>query len=92
MPAEAGDDTIAIALVLHLEHHPLVRLVGSSFGFGDDAVESRTLESLKPVGGDHPVSRCRGQMKRHRRARQQRFESCASLGERRLAEAAIVLT
>ena len=27
VPAEAGDDAVAVALVLHLEHHALVRLV-----------------------------------------------------------------
>ena len=30
VPAEAGDDAVALALVLHLQHHALVRLVGAA--------------------------------------------------------------
>ena len=49
MPAKAGNDTIALALVLDLEHHALVGFVGSRNELSDDAVEASTLEATKPV-------------------------------------------
>ena len=52
VPAEAGDDAIAFALVLHLQHDALVGLVGARGGLGHDAVEAGALEALEPVGGD----------------------------------------
>src|SRR5207244_13001265 len=55
-PAESGDDAVAFTLVLHLEHHALVRLVGSVLTFGDDAIESGALESLKPIRGSFSVA------------------------------------
>ncbi len=52
MPAETGDHAVAIALVLDLEHHALVGLVGSRNRLGHDAVESGALEATKPVRRD----------------------------------------
>ena len=52
VPAEAGDDAVAIALVLHLEHHALVRLVGAGTRLGHDAVETGALEAAEPIRGD----------------------------------------
>ena len=49
VPAKPGDHAVAIALVLDLEHHALVRLVGPRDRLGDDAVEPRALEAAKPV-------------------------------------------
>ena len=49
VPAKAGNDTIAIALVLDLEHHALVGFVGSRNRLGDDAVETGALEATKPI-------------------------------------------
>src|SRR3954468_22246307 len=49
VPAESGDDTIRFALVLHLEHRALVRLVEARELFGHHAVEPRALEALEPV-------------------------------------------
>src|SRR5436309_5624420 len=49
VPAKAGNDTIALALVLDLEHHALIGFVGSRNRLGDDAVETSALEATKPV-------------------------------------------
>src|SRR5439155_19456513 len=48
--AKAGNDAIALALVLDLEHQPLIGLVGSGNRLGDHAVEAGALEATKPVG------------------------------------------
>ena len=50
VPAEAGDDAVAFALVLDLEHDPLVGLVEPRCLLGDDAVEAGALEAPEPVG------------------------------------------
>ena len=55
MPAESGDDAVAVALVLDLEHDALVGLVRAVGGFGDDAVEAGAFEAVKPVRGDGAV-------------------------------------
>ena len=60
VPAEAGDDAVAVALVLHLEHHALVRLVGADVRLGHHAVEPGAFEALEPVGGDGAVAWSRG--------------------------------
>src|SRR5262245_12129703 len=49
VPAKAGNNTIALALVLDLEHHALIRLIGSQSRLGDDAVETSALKATKPV-------------------------------------------
>ena len=67
MPAEAGDDAIAVALVLHLQHHALVRLVDARRRLGDDAVEARALEAAEPVGGDGAVACRRREVERRLR-------------------------
>lgn len=51
VPAKAGDDAVAVALVLDLEHGPLVGLIDAAGCFGDDAVEARTFEAAEPVFG-----------------------------------------
>src|SRR5437868_499088 len=86
VPAKSGDHAVALALVLHLEHHPLVRLVSPAFRFGDDAIESCTLEALKPVGCGRSVARRRRDVKWRLRLPENRLESRPPLGERRLAE------
>src|SRR6476660_3541819 len=51
VPTKSVDDAIAFALVLHLQHHSLVRLVGSVAGFRNHAIESCALEALEPISG-----------------------------------------
>src|SRR5688572_29945316 len=72
--------------MLYLEHHPLVRLVGSGLGFRDDAVETCALEAAKPIGGGGSVGRCRCQVERWFGAREQRLESSAAFAEWCIAE------
>src|SRR5438132_5546016 len=91
VPAESGDDAVAFALVLHLEHHALVRLVGSVLTFGDDAIESRALESLKPIRGSFSVASRGRDVKRLLHILEDRLESRASLGEGCVAKALIAL-
>src|SRR5579864_6643535 len=49
VPAESGHHAIAIALVLHLQHHALVRLVGAVDRLGHDAIEPRAFETPEPI-------------------------------------------
>src|SRR5437660_6055253 len=91
VPAESGDDAVAFTLVLHLEHHALVRLVGSVLTFGDDAIESGALESLKPIRGSFSVASRGCDVKRRLRILEDRLESGAPLGERCVAKALIAL-
>ena len=45
VPAEAGDNAVAVALVLDLEEGALVGGVGAVEGLGDDAVEAGAFEA-----------------------------------------------
>jgi len=51
VPAETGDDAVAVALVLDLEHGPFVWCVRAGEGLGHDAVESGAFEAGEPVCG-----------------------------------------
>lgn len=64
VPAEAGDDAIAVALMFDLEHHALVRLVSSCDGLGDDAVEACAFEATKPVERGRSIAGCGGEVDR----------------------------
>ena len=55
VPAESGNDAVAIALVLDFEHDALVGLIGEIDGFGDDAVEAGAFEALEPVECDAAI-------------------------------------
>ncbi len=55
VPAEAGDDAVAVALVFDLEEGALVGGVGAGEGFGDDAVEAGAFEAGEPVLRDGAV-------------------------------------
>jgi hypothetical protein len=57
VPAKTGDDAVGRPRVLDLEHRALPRLIGCDFGLGDDAIESRALESFEPFSGNAPVAR-----------------------------------
>ena len=62
VPAEAGDDAVAVALMLHLEHDPLVRLVEARRLLGHDAVQACALEAAEPVGGHAAIGGDRRQV------------------------------
>src|SRR5438874_10139625 len=49
VPAKAGNDTVALALVLDLEHHALIGFVASQNRLSDETVETSALEATKPV-------------------------------------------
>ena len=53
--AEAGDDAVGGAQVLHLQHGALALFVETVERLGDHAVETRALEALEPL-----APRCRG--------------------------------
>src|SRR6476646_8620471 len=74
VPAEAGHDAVALALVLDLEHDALVRLVGAVDRLGDDAVEPRALEALEPVASDADVARRRREVERRLEPTQRLFQ------------------
>src|SRR5688500_912968 len=89
MPAETGDYTVTLALVLHLQHHALVRLVRPGVGLGDHSVEPRPLESPEPVLGDRAVARCGRYVQRLDGIRENALEHSAPLAERLLAQVPI---
>ena len=67
VPSKAGHHAVAIALVLHLEHHALVRLVGPCNRLGHHSVEAGAFEAAEPVGRDARIVSCRCQMEGRRR-------------------------
>lgn len=81
VPAEAGDDAIAVALMFDLEHDALVRLVGSREGLGDDAVEACAFKATKPVERNVSIAGCRREMDGRGGRREQRFEAGAAVFE-----------
>src|SRR5260221_6702753 len=62
VPSKAGHDTIAIALMLNLDHHALVRLIGAGDWLGDNPVEARAFKALEPIRRDTWLTRRRSQM------------------------------
>ena len=89
VPAESGDDAIAFARVLHLQHDALVGLVDAGLRLRHHTVEAGTLESPEPVGGDDAVARRWRQMDRRLCVPENGFERSATLRERRPGEVAI---
>ena len=83
VPAEAGDDAVAVALVLHLEHHALVRLVDAARRLRHHAVEAGALEAPEPVARRRARSRVAGvRWSGGCAPRQQRLERRAPLAKR----------
>ena len=52
VPAKTGDDTIAIAFVLDLEHGAFIGLIDAGEGLCNDAVETGSFKALEPIGRD----------------------------------------
>src|SRR5579872_1493060 len=78
MPSIAGDYTIAIALVFHLQHHPFVGLVNAGARFRHHPVEPRSLEAMEPIGSQRPVVRRRREMNGRLGVSKQRFQFLAA--------------
>src|SRR5262245_29803985 len=89
MPAKAGNDTIALALVLDLEHHALVGLVRSQNRLGDDAVETSALKATKPVRRYARIAGCGRQVYRQCCGRKQRCQHYPTILERHLPQISI---
>src|ERR1700689_3262795 len=68
VPSKAGHDAIAVALMLNLEHHALVRLIGAGNRLGDNSVEARAFKTSEPIRRDTCFASCRSQMDWRRRA------------------------
>src|SRR6202022_2976396 len=62
VPSKASHDAIAVALMLDLEHHALVRLIGAGNRLGHNPVEARAFKAPEPIQRDVWFTRCRGQM------------------------------
>ena len=92
VPAKAGDDAVALALVLHLEHHALVRLIDTRLRLGHHAVQSCPLEAAEPVSRRVSIARRRREVERCCRAREHGLERGASRREGRRAQVTIALT
>src|SRR5882762_5156207 len=68
VPSKAGHDAIAVALMLDLEHHAFVRLIGAGDRLRHYTVEARALKTPEPIRCDCWFTRCRSQMDWRRRA------------------------
>src|SRR5262249_47474237 len=64
VPSKAANDTIAIALVLHLQHDALVGLILSRNRLGHEPVETSALKAAEPIRRDAQVGGCWSQMDR----------------------------
>src|ERR1700687_4412519 len=49
VPSKASHDAIAVALMLDLEHHALIRLIGAGNRLGHNPVEARALQTHAPI-------------------------------------------
>src|SRR5580700_4060034 len=74
MPSKSRNHAVAVALVLDLEHHALIRLVGSVGLFRDYAVEACSLEAPKPILCNVPVTCSRSEVDGGGRIPQQHFK------------------
>src|SRR5579859_6937144 len=74
VPAEPSHDAITITLVFDLEHHPLIRFVGSIPLLCDDAIQSGALEAAKPIRGNACLVGCGRDVDRWRRSGQNMFQ------------------
>ena len=91
MPAKAGNDAVALARVLHLQHHALVRLVDPGRVLRHDAVEPGALEAPEPIRGNGMVACRRGEVERGHDPGKHRLQRRASLFERGLAKIPVPL-
>src|SRR6266849_9263306 len=77
VPSKAGHDAIAVALMLDLEHHALVGLIGAGNRLGHNSVEARAFKAPEPIRRDSWFTRSRSQMDWRRRAGQNRLQLLA---------------
>src|ERR1700687_1407806 len=82
VPSKASHDAIAIALMLDLEHHALVRLIGAGNRLGHNSVEARASKAPEPTRRDTRFTRCGSQMDWRARAFKDRLQFFAPPLER----------
>ena len=58
VPAKAGNDAVAVALMLDLEHDPLAGFIGTVQRLYYHSVESGAFKTAKPIGCDCSIARC----------------------------------
>src|SRR5438045_3558728 len=92
MPPKSHHDAVAIALVFYFQHHAFARLISAGRIFGDDTVQSRAFEAVKPVLGYRGILCCRRDVKRRGCRPQQRLEPLASAREWFVSQVAVSLT
>ena len=90
VPTEAGDDAIAVALMLDLEQGALVGGVGAGERLGDDAVEAGAFEAGEPILSGGAVLRGGSQVQGRVDVGEGAFEFGAAGGEGLVAEVAAV--
>src|SRR5262249_2038954 len=88
VPTESSDHAVTFALMLNLEHHPLVRLVSPRDRLRDDTVEPRTLEGAEPIGGNCAIASRWCQMDRRRSSITKCLQLTPPLHARRLGKVA----
>src|SRR6201986_4091804 len=90
MPAKTRYDTIAVALMLDLQHRALVRRVWPTDRLRDYAIEPRTFEACEPVLRGCGVPRCGCEMQWCTQVDENPFELGAPGGKRLVAQIMIV--
>src|SRR5689334_3602244 len=63
VPPEAGNHAVGRANVLHFDHRPLARLIGSGFRLGNHTVETSAFELVEPPGRHFAIPRHRREVK-----------------------------
>src|ERR1700687_4346303 len=82
VPSKAGHDAIAVALMLDLEHHALVGLIGAGNRLGHNPVEAGAFKPPEPIRRHTRFTRCGSQMDWRARAFKDRLQLFAPLLER----------
>ena len=59
MPAKSRDNAIAVPLMLYLEHHSFVGFIGAFDRLCNNPIQTRSLKTTEPIGGDLAVACCR---------------------------------
>ena len=86
MPAKTRHHTVAVPLMLHLQHHPLVRLIRSIYRLRHHSIQPRPLKSLEPVRRHTLVPSRGGHMHRRPRMAKHLFQSLPPHVKRNLAQ------
>src|SRR5262245_12219830 len=63
VPAKPGDNAVAIAFMLYLEHKTFVRNIGSFNRLGHHTIKAGAFKAAKPVCGDLAIAGGGGQVK-----------------------------